>query len=177
MPFKCNQPAVPTVQQDDAVAMHRQAVDLAPGRPEIHSNLLLSLHYSLAADAALIDQESRRWNVMLAQNPYAAQILGKAYAFLRRPIWVEGYPRNDVLTKGDDGSRVFIDRVPDGRTLLRRLSTPRSRGPSDPRPFGARGLRRQQQQRAAGGPGRGDDAHHPARAQRPARSLVPAPDP
>jgi CDP-glycerol glycerophosphotransferase len=37
-----------------------------------------------------IVREARRWNVLLAQNPYAAGILRKAYAFLRRPIWVEG---------------------------------------------------------------------------------------
>jgi CDP-glycerol glycerophosphotransferase (TagB/SpsB family) len=46
-------------------------------------------------------REARRWNVLLAQNPYAARIMGKAYAFLTRPIWVEGYPRNDVLVGGD----------------------------------------------------------------------------
>ncbi|MFJ6679139.1 CDP-glycerol glycerophosphotransferase family protein [Microbacterium sp. NPDC091382] len=46
-------------------------------------------------------RESRRWDVLLAQNPYAAGILAKAYAFGRRPIWVEGYPRNDVLASGD----------------------------------------------------------------------------
>jgi CDP-glycerol glycerophosphotransferase len=46
-------------------------------------------------------RESRRWDVLLAQNAYAADILRKAYAFLTRPIWVEGYPRNDVLVTGD----------------------------------------------------------------------------
>ena len=45
-------------------------------------------------------KESRRWDVMLAQNPYAARILSKAYAFFTRPVWVEGYPRNDVLSTG-----------------------------------------------------------------------------
>lgn len=49
-------------------------------------------------------RESRRWNVLLAQNPYAADILRTAYAF-RRPVWVEGYPRNDVLVNGE-GSEV-----------------------------------------------------------------------
>ena len=53
---------------------------------------------------AAVIKESRRWNVLLAQNPYAARILGKAYAFLSRPVWVEGYPRNDILTIGDDGA-------------------------------------------------------------------------
>ncbi|MAP63721.1 MAG: glycosyl/glycerophosphate transferase [Microbacterium sp.] len=52
---------------------------------------------------AAVLKESRRWNVLLAQNPYAAKVLGKAYAFLTRPMWVEGYPRNDVLVHGDDG--------------------------------------------------------------------------
>ncbi|MFI8631724.1 CDP-glycerol glycerophosphotransferase family protein [Microbacterium sp. NPDC077663] len=46
-------------------------------------------------------RESRRWDVLLAQNPYAARILTSAYAFGRRPVWVEGYPRNDILVSGD----------------------------------------------------------------------------
>jgi CDP-glycerol glycerophosphotransferase (TagB/SpsB family) len=50
---------------------------------------------------AAVVRESRRWDVLLAQNAYAAGILRKAYAFLTRPIWVEGYPRNDVLVTGD----------------------------------------------------------------------------
>ncbi|MDQ4214087.1 CDP-glycerol glycerophosphotransferase family protein [Microbacterium sp. ASV81] len=64
-------------------------------------------------------RESRRWDVLLAQNPYAARVLRKAYAFLRKPIWVDGYPRNDALTTGDaarirsalgieDGARVLL---------------------------------------------------------------------
>lgn len=51
--------------------------------------------------AAAVVKESLRWNILLAQNAYAGRILGKAYAFLRRPIWVEGYPRNDVLLSID----------------------------------------------------------------------------
>lgn len=47
--------------------------------------------------AAAVIKESRRWDVLLAQNTYSAGILRKAYAFLTRPIWVEGYPRNDAL--------------------------------------------------------------------------------
>lgn len=53
--------------------------------------------------AVAVLRESRRWNVLLAQNPYAAGILTRAYAFGRRPVWVEGYPRNDVLVDGDGG--------------------------------------------------------------------------
>ncbi|MDO8383663.1 MAG: CDP-glycerol glycerophosphotransferase family protein [Microbacterium sp.] len=51
--------------------------------------------------AVAVVRESRRWNVLLAANPYSESILRKAYAFLTRPVWVEGYPRNDVLTTGD----------------------------------------------------------------------------
>ncbi|MDR6865480.1 CDP-glycerol glycerophosphotransferase (TagB/SpsB family) [Microbacterium resistens] len=51
--------------------------------------------------ALAVIRESRRWDALLAQNPYAARVLRKAYAFLRRPIWVDGYPRNDVLVTGD----------------------------------------------------------------------------
>ncbi|KRA23749.1 glycosyl/glycerophosphate transferase [Microbacterium sp. Root61] len=69
--------------------------------------------------AAAVIKEARRWNVLLAQNPYAARILGKAYAFLTRPIWVEGYPRNDVLTTGDAGAtRAALGIGPDERVLL-----------------------------------------------------------
>ncbi len=68
---------------------------------------------------AAVLKESRRWNVLLAQNPYAARILGKAYAFLSRPVWVEGYPRNDILTNGDDGAtRAALGIRRDERVLL-----------------------------------------------------------
>ena len=69
--------------------------------------------------AAAVVRESRRWNVLLAQNPYAARILGKAYAFLTRPIWVEGYPRNDVLVTGDGSeTRARLGIRPDERVVL-----------------------------------------------------------
>lgn len=47
-----------------------------------------------------VRRESRRWSVLLAQNEYAADIFRRAYAF-GGPIWVEGYPRDDVLVTGD----------------------------------------------------------------------------
>ncbi|WP_136043603.1 MULTISPECIES: CDP-glycerol glycerophosphotransferase family protein [unclassified Microbacterium] len=50
---------------------------------------------------AAVVKESRRWDVLLAQNTYSERILRKAYAFFGRPIWVEGYPRNDTLITGD----------------------------------------------------------------------------
>lgn len=68
---------------------------------------------------AAVVRESRRWNVLLAQNPYAARILGKAYAFLSRPVWVEGYPRNDVLLTGDGrATRAALGIRPGERVLL-----------------------------------------------------------
>ncbi len=69
--------------------------------------------------AAAVFKESRRWNVLLAQNPYAQRILRKAYAFLTRPIWVEGYPRNDVLVTGDGTeTRRALGIRPDEHVLL-----------------------------------------------------------
>ena len=68
---------------------------------------------------AAVVRESRRWNILLAQNPYAARILGKAYAFLTRPVWVEGYPRNDVLMTGDGAAtRAALGVGPGERVIL-----------------------------------------------------------
>lgn len=47
-----------------------------------------------------VRRESRRWGALLAQNDYAATIFRRAYAF-SGPVWIEGYPRNDVLHHGD----------------------------------------------------------------------------
>ncbi|MDY0828869.1 CDP-glycerol glycerophosphotransferase family protein [Microbacterium sp. BG28] len=69
--------------------------------------------------AVAVVRESRRWNVLLAQNQYAASILRRAYAFGRRPIWVEGYPRNDVLRTGDAaGVRARLGIGEDERVIL-----------------------------------------------------------
>jgi len=68
---------------------------------------------------AAVVKESRRWDVLLAQNPYSARILKKAYAFFGRPIWVEGYPRNDALTTGDPAViRAALGIDADERVLL-----------------------------------------------------------
>jgi len=73
--------------------------------------------------AIAVLRESRRWDVLLAQNAYEARILRKAYAFLRRPVWVEGHPRNDVLTAGSAGDhrdavRAALGVSGDERVLL-----------------------------------------------------------
>ncbi len=68
---------------------------------------------------AAVVKESRRWDVLLAQNPYSERILRKAYAFFGKPIWLEGYPRNDVLVGGDPAAvRAALGIGADERVLL-----------------------------------------------------------
>jgi CDP-glycerol glycerophosphotransferase len=68
---------------------------------------------------AAVVKESRRWDVLLAQNTYSERILRKAYAFFGRPIWVDGYPRNDALTTGDRAAvRDALGIGPAERVLL-----------------------------------------------------------
>lgn len=68
---------------------------------------------------AAVVKESRRWDVLLAQNTYSERILRKAYAFFGRPIWVEGYPRNDALHTGDPAAvRAALGIGPEERVLL-----------------------------------------------------------
>ena len=67
---------------------------------------------------AAVVKESRRWDVLLAQNPYSARILKKAYAFLGRPIWVEGYPRNDALVTGDAAAIRAALGIAEGERVL-----------------------------------------------------------
>ncbi|WP_449407900.1 CDP-glycerol glycerophosphotransferase family protein [Microbacterium maritypicum] len=68
---------------------------------------------------AAVVKESRRWDVLLAQNTYSERILRKAYAFFGRPIWVEGYPRNDALVTGDASAiRSALGIREDERVLL-----------------------------------------------------------
>ncbi|MFD5224983.1 CDP-glycerol glycerophosphotransferase family protein [Microbacterium sp. NPDC058342] len=68
---------------------------------------------------AAVVKESRRWDALLAQNAYAARVLKKAYAFFGKPIWVEGYPRNDLFAQGDPAPiREALGIRPDERVLL-----------------------------------------------------------
>lgn len=69
--------------------------------------------------AVAVVREGRRWDVLLAQSAYGERVLRKAYALGRRPVWVEGYPRNDVLTGGDGaGIRTTLGIGPDEKVLL-----------------------------------------------------------
>ena len=45
-------------------------------------------------------RERARWDILLSENPYSSRIFRSAYAYFG-PIWEEGYPRNDVLRRGD----------------------------------------------------------------------------
>ncbi|MBN9176030.1 MAG: CDP-glycerol glycerophosphotransferase family protein [Microbacterium sp.] len=68
---------------------------------------------------AAVIRESRRWDVLLAQNSYGERILRKAYAFRGRPVWVEGYPRNDALVSGSSGAvRAGLGIARDERVIL-----------------------------------------------------------
>ncbi|WP_300268787.1 CDP-glycerol glycerophosphotransferase family protein [Microbacterium sp.] len=68
---------------------------------------------------AAVVKESRRWDVLLAQNRYSERILKKAYAFFGKPIWVDGYPRNDLLSTEDGAAtREALGIGPSERVLL-----------------------------------------------------------
>ncbi len=63
-------------------------------------------------------RERDRWDVLLAQNAYAARIFRSAYA-VKGPIWEDGYPRNDVLhdpVRAEHVRRVV--GIPDGARVV-----------------------------------------------------------
>ncbi|MFC5501063.1 CDP-glycerol glycerophosphotransferase family protein [Lysinimonas soli] len=76
-------------------------------RPRPHQKVLQTWHGTMLKRLALdrnpglrtriaIRRESARWDALLAQNPYSAEIFRSAYA-MDGPIWQHGYPRNDVF--------------------------------------------------------------------------------
>ena len=52
----------------------------------------------------LMARESAYWDVLLAQNEFAAGILPQAFGYTG-PVVCEGYPRNDLLHRGDPEAR------------------------------------------------------------------------
>ncbi len=62
--------------------------------------LALSRRGRTLRQAAAVLKQSTRWSAMLAQSPAAARMLSRAYAVPRRRMWVEGYPRDDVVAEG-----------------------------------------------------------------------------
>jgi CDP-glycerol glycerophosphotransferase (TagB/SpsB family) len=103
-------------------------------RPRAHQKVLQTWHGTMLKRLALdrgvgrngvgirtriaVLRERNRWNALLAQNPYSAKIFSSAYA-MRRPIWREGYPRNDVL---HDPTRAAVVRrrvgIPNGARVV-----------------------------------------------------------
>jgi CDP-glycerol glycerophosphotransferase (TagB/SpsB family) len=71
-----------------------------------------------ARTAIATRREKARWDLMLSQNDFSTNIFRSAYA-VRKPIWQEGYPRDDILTTGDaDAVRARLGIAPDTRIVL-----------------------------------------------------------
>ncbi|TPW76590.1 glycosyl/glycerophosphate transferase [Schumannella soli] len=64
-----------------------------------------------------VRRERDRWDVMLAQNDFAAGVFRHAYAF-DGPVWQLGYPRNDVLADGDAAEIRRRVGIPDGARVV-----------------------------------------------------------
>jgi len=63
-------------------------------------------------------RQSYRWNALLAQNEYSVAKFRSSYGF-RGPIWVSGYPRNDVLHDAERAAAVReLLGVPPGKRAL-----------------------------------------------------------
>jgi CDP-glycerol glycerophosphotransferase len=62
-------------------------------------------------------RERARWDILLSENPYSSRIFRSAYAYFG-PIWEEGYPRNDVLRRGDGAGIRRKLGIPDDVTVL-----------------------------------------------------------
>jgi CDP-glycerol glycerophosphotransferase len=62
-------------------------------------------------------RERARWDILLSENPYSSRIFRSAYAYFG-PIWEEGYPRNDVLRRGDGADIRRKLGIPDDVTVL-----------------------------------------------------------
>lgn len=62
-------------------------------------------------------RERSRWDILLAQNDYAARNFRRAYAYFG-PIWEEGYPRDDALLTADPSTIRARLGIPDGVRVL-----------------------------------------------------------
>lgn len=81
-------------------------------RPRRHQTVMQTWHGTMLKKLALTRsrhgmrpalatlRERSRWDILLAQNSFAAGVFRRAYAYFG-PIWQEGYPRDDVLASGD----------------------------------------------------------------------------
>ena len=65
-----------------------------------------------------LDMEKSKWDILLSQNEHSTAILRSAYDWTK-PIWTEGYPRNDILVTGDRGPiRELLGIRPDQTAIL-----------------------------------------------------------
>ncbi len=65
-----------------------------------------------------LDLEKGKWDILLSQNEHSTAILRSAYDW-DKPIWTEGYPRNDILVTGDRGPiRALLGIRPDQTAIL-----------------------------------------------------------
>ena len=65
-----------------------------------------------------LDLEKSKWDILLSQNEHSTAILRSAYDW-DKPIWTEGYPRNDILVTGDRGPiRELLGIRPDQTAIL-----------------------------------------------------------
>jgi CDP-glycerol glycerophosphotransferase len=88
--------------------------------------------------AIAVVRESLRWNVLIAQSPFAARSLRRGYAF-NRAVWIEGGPRNDQLVTGDRAAaRAELGIGPDERVLLYAVLDPAVATEMDPRALAER---------------------------------------
>lgn len=72
---------------------------LALGRPGVSLRTRLAIH-----------RESRRWSMMLSQNPHSSEQFRTSYAF-RGEILETGYPRDDRLANAVAGSGQAAERI------------------------------------------------------------------
>ncbi|MCU1415315.1 MAG: hypothetical protein JWN80_2655 [Microbacteriaceae bacterium] len=98
-------------------------------KPRRHQRVLQTWHGTMLKKLALSRSgqgiraaiatvlESRRWNVLLAQNDYSRRVFRRAYAYLG-PVWEVGYPRDDVLLSGDAAAVRARLGIPEGVTVL-----------------------------------------------------------
>lgn len=100
---------------------------LALGRPDVGLRTRLAIH-----------RESRRWNLLLSQNPHSSEQFRRSYAY-RGEILEVGYPRDDRLAQslaGAQRSPVLIAGarrdlgVPAGRRVLAYVPTWRDAQPA-----------------------------------------------
>lgn len=65
-----------------------------------------------------LDMEKSKWDILLSQNEHSTAILRSAYDW-DKPIWTEGYPRNDILVTGDrEPIRELLGIRPDQTAVL-----------------------------------------------------------